>query len=413
MRQFPGLLLAAALAFAPGEVTAAGRYDALFEAVWSTVNENFYDPSMRGVDWAETGRRYRARLAGVQDDAAFQQLIKQMLAELRVSHLYLSAPAKSPGRRIGLGARFEPVEGRQTVVEVAPLSDARRQGLRVGDQLVGEPAALAGPPGTRADVQVIGCDGKRRRLSVRREAAFWPPAHPGWTWSQLSPEPGVSLGYIRIDRFDDGAAELADQAMAELGKTRGLIIDLRNSSGGNISALRLASYFGKPGPAVALYTRQSLKGIGRAPTLRDIEAGPKVVGAYTTAAVFKAVSDNGGAAVFHTEAVPGVTYSGKVVVLIGPETGSAAEGFGWAMRWTGRATFMGRRTAAALLSGESFPLEGGWTLTVPVHGLWGPKGEDLGDKAVEPDVAAAPSRAALCEGRDAELEAAQDLLTRP
>jgi carboxyl-terminal processing protease len=415
MKGLAGLVAAAAVLFGGSAAAAEAAYGEVFDAAWRAIDENFYDPDFHGVDWAAVGARYRAQLPAVHDDAGLRRLLAAMLAELKTSHTYVSPPGGSPAIRWDVAAAFAEMEGRWTAIEVAPLGDARRQGLRPGDRLAGDPAALRGAPGTTASLAVEGCDGRRRTLSVRRERWSWPPEHPGWRWSRLSPAAGRSVGYLRVDRFDDGAAALADAAMAELADTEGLIIDLRGNSGGNISALRLASYFAPPGerPAVALLARPYLTALGRRPMAQDVAAGPKVVGAYTDEAVFRAVSDHGGAAVFYTEALDGRRYAKPVVVLIGPDTGSAAEGFAWTLRLNGGARFVGRPTAGALLSGETLDLPGGWRLTLPVHGLWGPDGRDFGDQAIAPDVSVAPTRADLCAGRDPELATALDLLRPP
>src|SRR5687768_164087 len=101
--------IAAAMAFATATPAAAGPVEtraAVFEATWKTVDENFYDPHFHGADWKAVGVRYRARLAGVADDAALQKLIGEMLAELKSSHLYISRT--TPGANgVGVGARIE------------------------------------------------------------------------------------------------------------------------------------------------------------------------------------------------------------------------------------------------------------------------------------------------------------------
>lgn len=104
-------------------------------------------------------------------------------------------------------------------------------------------------------------------------------------------------------------------------------------------------------------------------------------------------------------------YRGPVVVLIGPETGSAAEGFAWAMKTRSAARLVGQPTAGYILSGQDFDIAPGWSLTLPTAGLWSAAGEDLGDKAVTPHEALpAPTRADVCAGRDRAAERAVALL---
>ncbi|UHQ24901.1 hypothetical protein LVB77_09590 [Lysobacter sp. 5GHs7-4] len=61
-------------------------------------------------------------------------------------------------------------------------------------------------------------------------------------------------------------------------------------------------------------------------------------------------------------------------------------------------------------SARSFQIGQGWTLTVPVHGLWGADGRDFADRAVQPDQAVAWTREDYCRGRDPDLEAAMQTL---
>ncbi|MET0273428.1 MAG: S41 family peptidase [Phenylobacterium sp.] len=408
-------LAAAVLALAismPARAAEPTIYGALFDEVWKTVDENFYDPTFGGRDWRAIGDRYRARLPTVMDDAAFATLANAMLGELQVSHLYLSPPAGNAVKGgVGIGAVVEERDAEQVVVEVVPLSDAQRQGLRVGDRVL-NPAELSGPLGASSDLQIRGCDGRRRTLRVRHERALWPPQHPAFEWRQVTIRPGVSLGYIRIDRFDDGAAALADQAMAELKDTQGLVIDVRRNTGGNLSGLRLTSYFsGASRPAVALLGKPYLQALGRRVTAADIAALPATRGAYTDEAIFAALQAGKGAAVYYSDDLGAARYAGKVVVVIGEETSSAGEGFAAITRDLAGATLVGRPTAGYLLSSDRFTLSGGWRLTAPVDGVWAADGRDYGDKAVAPDALVARTAADVCRADDPDLAKAVDILT--
>lgn len=413
MRRSTVLILAGVFCAVSGEAAAQGRggYDQLYEKLWSTVAENFYDPHFRGTDWASVRERYRERAEAVENDEQFRALAAEMLAEIQSSHLHIRAPAQSAARGTGSGATTITLGGAQVIAGTAPLSDARRQGLRAGDRLMSPPASLRGELGSTAVLDVERCGGERVQLRVRREQAGWPPERPGFAWSKIRTGPQTQIGYLRINRFDDGAAEMADAAMAELAGTQALIIDVRENSGGNVSALRLGSYFGRGAePAFVLLSRQYLEGLGRPLRPSDIAAAPAVRGAYTDSAVFDAVTTNRGGAAFWTDDVPR-RYEGAVFVLIGEETASAAEGFAWYMRRHTNAVLVGRPTAGALLSSETFPLDGGWSVTIPVHGVWGADGEDYGDRSVPPHHEVALTREALCAGQDADLARAISLAT--
>jgi carboxyl-terminal processing protease len=39
---------------------------AIFEEVWETVNDNFYDPNFNGVDWRAMGEKYKPQVMQAQ-----------------------------------------------------------------------------------------------------------------------------------------------------------------------------------------------------------------------------------------------------------------------------------------------------------------------------------------------------------
>lgn len=40
----------------------------IFDVVWQTVNEGFYDPSFGGKDWKAVGEQYRPKAMGAESD---------------------------------------------------------------------------------------------------------------------------------------------------------------------------------------------------------------------------------------------------------------------------------------------------------------------------------------------------------
>ena len=143
--------------------------------------------------------------------------------------------------------------------------------------------------------------------------------------------------------------------------TYGLIIDLRDASGGNISCIRSGSYFSQglsedPQMAVTLASRAFLvKGWFRARPVLPESKVPRVSGIYTTSGIIRAMKTNGGAAAFYTEDMGTCCYRGKVILLLNNETGSASEGFAWRLKGRNSVTLVGGTTAGVVLGGEPFP----------------------------------------------------------
>ncbi len=397
------LAVACCLVARAGSSALAQDYAQTFDALDRSVRSHFYDPHYGGRDWNEISRRYREQLDDVKSDAEFQRLGQQMLSELGVSHVGLQLPG-STGPTMGLAALWETIDGSPIIIDIDPASGARAAGLRPGDRIL-NPAAIRGPRQEPALLDIERCDESRVRLSMPRESAYWPPRERTISWSVLRRGDGRSVGYIRADRFSDDAADLIDAAMESVGKTDGLLIDIRNNSGGNASALRLLAYFAKPGPAFALLSRPFLETLDGPVEAEDLTSIHRVSRTYTTEAVFDAVRDGNGAVMLMIEDLAERRYDQPVVVLIGPETGSAAEGFAWAAKEQTDALLVGRQTAGVLLSSERFDLPGGWRVTLPVHGNWAPDGRDFADQPVPPDVPTERTRQAICQGEDADLVA--------
>jgi carboxyl-terminal processing protease len=204
---------------------------------------------------------------------------------------------------------------------------------------------------------------------------------------------------------------LIDAAMQAVKETYGLIIDLRNDSGGNISALRLTSYL-LPGPrmALALLSRPFLEKLGGAPEQLDLSKIPRVSGVYTTRGIIDAMKSNGGGVAFYTEDLGDRRYRGRVVLLINKGTGSASEGFAAGLKGQKAITLVGRTTLGALLGSERFELPGGWELTVPTHASWRPDGRKYVDQPVSPDIEVKWTLQDFCDQRDPDIAKALELL---
>jgi carboxyl-terminal processing protease len=388
------------------------RYLKAFDAVWATVDQQFYDPSFLGVNWKAVGDKYRTRVPKIQDDAAFVDLIRQMLHELPTSHLGFRGPDASYDTSIG--ALLRTIDGKDVVSDVWFGTDAARKGLKPGDTILSTPKDLDGVWGSFANVRVLACDGQQKHLRIRREDYGAPFERPSVRWQLFEPSSTQKIGYMRIQHFEDDFAPVVDQAMSEMQDTSALIIDVRNNSGGNASYIRLVSYLTpKPHMVFALLSRPYLNQFGSAPEKMDAKRMlrlPKVTGAYTSDRIIAAFKDNNGGAAFYTEDVGSRKYQGKIIVLVNQETASAAEGFAAIMKQEPDVTLIGQPTAGAVVGAESFPIPGGWNLAVPTHSAWLGNGEMYRDEKTTPNILVPLTKADLCSQRDAVLDEALSLV---
>ncbi len=137
-----------------------------FDEVVSVVRREFYDPSLRGVDWAAVHREFEPR-ARAASPAELPALINEMLGRLHSSHTHyyqrqepeyyqlLGVFDRGDFSRairrylpdgpvyVGLGATTRVVDGKQFVSGLFEGGPADRAGLLVGDELL-EPLPLHG-----------------------------------------------------------------------------------------------------------------------------------------------------------------------------------------------------------------------------------------------------------------------------
>jgi carboxyl-terminal processing protease len=166
---------------------------------------------------------------------------------------------------------------------------------------------------------------------------------------------GHTLGYLRITQFSESVPQEVRDALTALGADQGaapiegLILDLRNNSGGLVSA-----------------------GLAVANALLDEE--PIVV-----------TEDRGGIAA-RQQAGPGSLYGGPMITLVNRGTASASEILAGALQDSGRSPLVGSRTFGKGLIQTLLPLGDGSGLAVTVARYLTPSGRDIQNQGIEPDM---------------------------
>ncbi|MGH9842558.1 MAG: S41 family peptidase [Blastocatellia bacterium] len=94
------------------------RYDVLLGAVLNGVNQNFYDPKLKGVSLDALRARHLKRVKAARNDGELAVAIRQMLAELGASHLEFFLSAEKPP----VVQKQEPVVRRQLEAGVGYLA---------------------------------------------------------------------------------------------------------------------------------------------------------------------------------------------------------------------------------------------------------------------------------------------------
>ena len=162
------------------------------------------------------------------------------------------------GNYSGIGLQITLLNDEVTVTAVFRGFPANEHGLAVGDVIVGvnQHDAAQWSTGMAAD-SIRGPVGTDVRVRIKRAGYDEPIAYtitreevhvPAVSWGILE----NNIGYVIMDRVARNAAREMNEALAELGESDGLIIDLRRNPGGFLDeSLMLADLFLAPGATLA------------------------------------------------------------------------------------------------------------------------------------------------------------------
>jgi carboxyl-terminal processing protease len=245
----------------------------LFDQVWRSINENYYDRNFNGIDWKMQRDIYRLQAESAVSNEELYRVLRQMIGRLGDAHTRIYAPEdgfdryRPSGTTVGVIVRK--IEDKPIVTWVEPGSDAFKQGVRQGftvfavnghpvdkvlDKVradVGESSTklalellsydrvFAGPRGTPVIVTFLDEVGRRRVVTLTRRFVEFQRR----VMVRQLPN---RIGYIELTGFGpeiEREFEYAVQYMMDTGM-RGLILDLRNNGGGFVSTVaQVASFF--------------------------------------------------------------------------------------------------------------------------------------------------------------------------
>ncbi len=383
-----------------------------FQVVWSTVNQEYFDPSFGGVNWKAIREKYRLLLPRAANNDQLRGLLEAMLSELKKTHFGIvprEGAVFNPAERVRIGTagvEMAIVGGLPVVAEVRRGSAGAAAGLKAGDrveavddiviartlaslQKAGVPPArrglyitefvqsrLEGPVGSKVRLALLAPGGARRAAVVtcRTNDAAWSepvgrtPSLP-IRWEAVRDAGGI--GYLRFNAFVLPVIATSRKFLASLGPRDGLIVDLRGNSGGVLLvACGLSGW---------LSGRELVLGIT---STRD---GVQKLDVYPQAGAF----------------------TGPLAVLIDGRSASTSEVMAAGLREAGRARIFGEPSAGAAMPSSFKTLPTGDLFQYAIGDVTTPGARAIEGKGVNPDVVVTPAPAELAAGRDPALEAAR------
>ncbi len=365
---------------------------------WRLVNQSYVDPArLDAVQWRRL--RQKALEQPIQSSDQAYAAIETMLEPIGDPYTRMLRPAdfgslqsNTRGTVCGVGLQLGLRPSDQAIVVIAPLdgSPAAEAGIASGSELVSvngrstkelgleaTAAALRGDAGSEVIVTLIAPEKERAREAVlkRRQVDLQPVRTAALTRA------GHRLGVLRITQFSEPVPQQVHDALEAFSQAgpgqqpiEGLLLDLRNNSGGLVQA-----------------------GLAVANSLLDAE--PIVE-----------TQDRGGIS-DRQVARAGSLYAGPMLTLVNGGTASASEILAGALQDSGRSPLAGSRTYGKGLIQTLIPLGNGSGLAVTVARYLTPSGRDIQNQGIEPDLPLAEPEPLNPGGDDDDwLEQAETLL---
>lgn len=241
----------------------------VFRQAWTYMRDGFYDEKFHGLDWNGVRSRYEPRVAGAQSRDELRRLLNLMVGELNASHLGVSAGAAGAQGGIGgpaagrLGLQFDRREyeahGRLKVAHVIPLGPAGvTRSVSVGDYVVAVDETpisartnleqlLSHSLNRRTEISVAkAADGREaktvvlRPISTGAEKSLLYREWVEWNRAYVDKMSGGRLGYVHMNDMSDAALRrLYLDLDADNRAKEGVVVDIRNNSGGFVNAYAL------------------------------------------------------------------------------------------------------------------------------------------------------------------------------
>lgn len=359
----------------------------LFDEVWRTVEQRFFDRTHRGKDWAAIREAWLPAACEAPTPRRLREVINGMLGELRVSHLSLVDPDV-------YRAHFVPELTNRPAPQLGVEWVALPEGIFAAGLWEGAPAVRAG---VRRGDRLVAIDG----IAAARHPALLPAgSDPG-----LASPPGLFLLPCPEDQ----------EMCLVLERRPGQHVEawVRPEPGNMVTASRRSvRVFLHAGRRVGYVHFWHFLAGEMATILRDALAGPF---AECDSLVID-VRGRGGSPVVMDRILRGVTHGREnapwrdaVVCCIDEGSRSAKEIFAWKWRKAGLGPLVGRRTEGAVIASTFFPMHDGSMLLMGVRDVADMSGgEQLEGVGVAPDIDV-PGTLPFADGRDEILARALDV----
>lgn len=381
-----------------------GRFKAMLKNVSSDVEKNFYDPSLKGLDWKALTEQAKVKIDNAKSIGDMMAAIYVLTDKLHDSHTKFMPPSRA--MRLFFGFEAKPIGDEIRVFELKEGDPAEQAGIKLGDRIVSVNGFRADRPSfdimmmdfralrPRTVFEMMVQTGNEPPRQVRLEARkkvearvldiehladIWDLINESQNWSdahkfKYAKYANDNIGYIYVREFPYDGDTFLRGLMDLLKGSKAVIVDLRSSPGGELECLK--SFMG----VFEDKDTTVLNMVGRKKT-EPMEIHPKKP-SYADVPLY---------------------------ILVDSETGSSSEIFARHFQKTGKAVVLGDKTSGRVTVSRFFQNSLGGYTEIPYGTQIGiaravfPDGEELEGKGVTPDVYCIPTGDQMRNDQDACL----------
>ena len=333
---------------------------------WTLVNEGFYDPEkFDEIQWKRIRQKTLQKQIETSEEA--YSAIEDMLKPLEDPYTRVLRPkdyellkSSNFGSEInGVGLQLgEDEDQKVKVISTLGGSPAEEAGIVSGDfvekvdgistkelGLANTASKLRGESGTKVLVEISSELGEIKEVDLERRSVDLRPVR-----TKRLREDSHTIGYLRITQFSESVPKKVEEALQELKEkeVEGLILDLRNNSGGLVSSgIAVADSLLSERPVVETKNRNGIK---------DAIISQKEI-----------------------------YFDGPMVTLVNKGTASASEILAGSLQDNGRSILMGEQTYGKGLIQSLKSLGENSGIAITVASYLTPNGKNIQGQGITPD----------------------------
>lgn len=380
-----------------------GRAKDMLNAIKSEIKSKYFDPTFRGID---LDTRFKAASESIDKATSMGQafgIIAQVVLELNDSHTTFIPPSRAA--KFEYGWRWQMIGDKCIVTAVKPKSDADKQGLKIGDEVLEVEGFRPNrkemwkidyyyyslSPRAGLKLKVKSPDGEPRELNIAAKVTQLKASlslQDVWREIELGSDKKIEIRFNKVGNtfiwklptFSVDPVAVANFVKERVRGNQNLILDLRGNGGGLVDTMEeLAGFF-----------------VDKDTKIADLK-GRKEMEPQTAKTKGKDI------------------YSGQLIVLVDADSASASEVFARFMQLQQRGVVIGDQSMGAVMQSRFVPMDIGtdskifYGMSMTNADVIMGDGKSLEHIGVTPQLFMIPTAADIAAQRDPVLAAALEL----